>query len=78
MTAEDYIIEDLEIRGAWFGANNVTIHNDQMSMFVDDDFLENDQTLYEVVEWFEKEFLPSHGLRLEDVFYHGDFTVFFR
>ena len=73
------IESDLEVEGAWFGARN--IHNyleeGQIQMFISDRYVNSDALFQDVVDFFEYEFLPDRGLKLEDVFMHGDLTIFY-
>lgn len=71
------IEDDLSGLGKWFGVRNVECYSDQVTMLIDREYLDDDDKLEEVVEWFAYDFLPEYGLRLEDAYAHGDLTIFF-
>lgn len=73
------IERDLEVEGAWFGARNIHNYSEegQIQMFISDRYVNSDALFQDVVDFFEYEFLPDRGLKLEDVFMHGDLTIFY-
>tara|TARA_R110000823_G_scaffold313862_1_gene441989 strand:- start:1026 stop:1262 length:237 start_codon:yes stop_codon:yes gene_type:complete len=76
---ENDIIRDLEVEGAWFGVHDISHYpkDGQIQMFISDRYVNSDSLFQDVVEFFEDEFLPDRGLTLDDVFLHGDLTIFY-
>lgn len=70
---------NLEVEGAWFGARNIHHFPEerQIQMFISDKYVNSDALFQDVVDFFKDEFLPDRGWKLEDVFMHGDLTIFY-
>ena len=77
------IEKDLEIEGAWFGVEKVENHTGsidypaQITMFISDRYANSNSLFQDVVDFFENEFLPDRGFELDEVFLHGDLTIFY-
>ncbi len=70
---------DLQVEGSWFGARNIHDYPEegQIQMLISDRYVNSDALFQDVVDFFEYEFLPDRGLKLEDVFMHGNLTIFY-